>query len=84
MYVTMRTSSAVTELVLADWSARSVHVRKQPVEVTCVSGLVVVTVEGDREDHIVRAGHSFRAQRRGHLVVAALRPSRVLVAEIRS
>lgn len=82
MFLAMRNSSAVTEFQLADWSVRSIHVRNRPVEVVCVDGEVLVTVEGDREDHIVLAGHSFRAQRRGHLVVSALRPSRVMVAEI--
>jgi len=78
----MKTTHAVTELVLADWSARSIHVRNQPVEVSCLEGEVLVTLEGDHEDHIVAMGGAFRAEHRGRLVVAALGPSRVRVAEV--
>jgi Protein of unknown function (DUF2917) len=78
----MKTTEGVTELALADWSARSIHVRNQPVEVSCLQGEVLVTLEGDLDDHVLAAGQAFRAERRGRLVVAALGPSRVRVAEV--
>jgi hypothetical protein len=76
----MKIPCSTTEMVLADGSARSVDVRRRPVEVSCVNGEVLVTFEGDPQDHVVAAGGAFRVRRRGRLVVAALRPSRVLLA----
>ena len=80
----MKTTHAVTELVLADWSARSIHVRNQPVEISCLEGELLVTLEGDHDDHIVAKGGAFRAEHRGRLVVAALGASRVRVAEVQA
>jgi hypothetical protein len=82
MLPVVRIPCSTTELVLADGSTRSVDVRRRSVEVSCVNGEVLVTLEGDSQDHIVAAGDAFLAQRRGRLVVAALRPSRVRLAVI--
>jgi DUF2917 family protein len=76
----MNTNDAVVELELADWEARSIHVRGEPVEISAVEGELLVTLEGDPADHILGPGERFVAQRRGRLVVAALGPSRVRVA----
>jgi hypothetical protein len=71
-------------LTLGEWSVRAVDVRpRHPVEIECIAGELLVTCEGDLEDHIVSAGESFRAHRRGRLVVAALVPSRVGIRELR-
>jgi len=76
----MKIPCSTAEIVLADWTARSVDVRGRQVEVSCVNGEVLVTFEGDPQDHVVSAGDAFRVRCRGRLVVAALRPSRVLLA----
>jgi hypothetical protein len=69
---------------LGEWSVRALDVRpRHPVEIECLAGELLVTCEGDLEDHIVSAGESFRAHRRGRLVVAALVPSRVGIREPR-
>lgn len=69
---------AVTELRLADWSARSVDVRpRHPVVVACVEGALLVTVEGDPEDHVLAPGEALTARRRGRVVVVALGPATV-------
>lgn len=69
---------AVTELCLADWSARSVDVRpRHPVIVACVAGSLLVTLEGDPEDHVLAPGEALTARRRGRVVVAALGPATV-------
>lgn len=71
---------AATELLLADWAARSVDVRpRRPVVVTCLAGELLVTLEGDPVDHVLAPGEAFTAIGRGRLVVAALRPSRARV-----
>ena len=67
------------ELVLRRDGVRSVHVGKQPMELAVLEGSVLVTCEGDAHDHVVEAGESFRSERAGHHVVAALRPSRVWI-----
>jgi hypothetical protein len=40
----------------------------------CVEGSLWVTQEGDREDHILRAGERFPLTAKGRVVVSALRP----------
>jgi hypothetical protein len=72
------TPPGIAELALSDWSARSVAVHpRRPVAVTCVEGELLVTMEGDPEDHVLAAGETLVAARRGRLAVAALGPSRV-------
>jgi hypothetical protein len=69
---------AATELALADWSARSFDVRpRHPVIVACVTGALLVTVEGDPDDHVLAPGEALTASRRGRVVVAALGPATV-------
>lgn len=74
--------AASVVFALAEWSVRAVDVRpRRPVEIECLDGELLVTFEGDLEDHIVAAGEAFRARGRGRLVVAALVPSRVGIRE---
>jgi hypothetical protein len=47
--------------------------------VRCVEGLVWITQDGDRADHIVGAGDSFRVDRDGSVIVQATRPARVAI-----
>jgi hypothetical protein len=69
---------------LGEWSVRAFDVRpRHPVEIECIRGELLVTCEGDLEDHILAAGESFEVHRRGRVVVAALVPSRVGVREPR-
>lgn len=75
------THAAAEELTLADGDVRSVHVGHDPMAFTVLEGELLVTCEGDLEDHIVGAGETFVTERRGHHVLAALRPSKVRVAE---
>ena len=75
-------TTPTSELILPDWSARSIDVRRHhPVQVACLDGEVLVTAEGDIEDHVLEPGGAFLADRRGRVVVTALRPSRVSVRE---
>jgi hypothetical protein len=71
-----------TEFTLPDWEARSVDVRGRGVEVTCLAGELLITCEGDPDDHVLAAGGTFVARRKGRLAIAALRPSRVLVRHV--
>jgi hypothetical protein len=77
----LRAGEGRTELVLelardATWSARA---GAADVEVRCTSGLALVTIEGDPEDHVLCAGATFVSGRRGRLAVWALEPARLRV-----
>ena len=60
----------------ATWSAR---VGGSAVEVRCSRGMLLVTLEGDVEDHVLPEGESFVTTRRGRLAVWALEASRLRV-----
>ena len=47
--------------------------------VRCLEGLVWITQDGDRADHIVAAGDSFRVDRDGAVILQATRPARVAI-----
>lgn len=47
--------------------------------VRCLDGLVWITQDGDRADHVVGAGDSFRVDRDGTVVVQATRPARLAI-----
>lgn len=72
----------VTEILLGPDDARSVHVAGD-TSFTVLEGSVLVTCEGDREDHVVGAGQAFRPERHGHHVIAAFVQSRVRVGAAR-
>ena len=77
----LRAGHGHTELVVelardAAWSAR---LGTGDVEVRCSSGLAIVTIEGDPEDHVLCAGATFVSGRRGRLAVWALEPARLRV-----
>jgi hypothetical protein len=76
------TTILTSELFLPDWSARSIDVRRRhPILVACLDGEVLVTAEGDFEDHVLEPGGEFTSEQRGRVVVTALRPSHVQVKE---
>jgi DUF2917 family protein len=58
------------------WSA---VVGGKGLEVRCASGLVMVTCEGDPEDHVLSAGSVLVARRPGRLAIWALEPARLRV-----
>jgi hypothetical protein len=73
-------TTPTSEMFLPDWSARSIDVRRHhPVKVSCLDGEVLVTAEGDFEDHVLEPGAAFTAEHQGRVVVTALRPSHVQV-----
>jgi hypothetical protein len=76
---TAATTDAEREVfTLGEWSVRAFDVRpRHPLAIECIAGELLVTCEGDPEDHIVAAGESLEVHRRGRVVVAALAPSRV-------
>jgi hypothetical protein len=60
----------------ATWSAR---IGGSAVEVSCSKGVLLVTLEGDIEDHVLSEGESFVTSRRGRLAVWALEAARLRV-----
>lgn len=54
-----------------------------PVAIRVERGLVLVTREGDPEDHVLRAGDALVLPPRGKVVAWALEPARATVREAR-
>lgn len=48
---------------------------------TCLEGMLWITLEHDTRDIVLAAGESFRVDRAGLTLVHALRPSRIRMAE---
>jgi Protein of unknown function (DUF2917) len=69
-----------SRFLLAPWSVQSIDVRRHVLAPSCQEGEVLVTCEGDPEDHVLGAGSSFHWERRGRVVVAGLLQSAVRVA----
>ena len=70
----------VTELEVGADEARSLHVAAPGTTFSVLAGSVLVTCEGDVEDHVLAAGETYTAARRGHHVIAGLAPSRVRIS----
>lgn len=60
-------------------TARSLRPAARGLALQCVSGLVVVTQEGDPDDHELRPGDVFRTSRRGLVVAWAIQDSGFIV-----
>jgi hypothetical protein len=57
-------------------------VGRRGIEVHCASGLVVITCEGDPEDHVLFGGATFATSRPGRLAVWALHRTRLRVKDL--
>ena len=68
------------ELALGADGVHSVRVGEEPVVFTALEGTVMVTAEGDWDDHVLWPGQSWTSERPGHHVVAAIRPAKVRIA----
>lgn len=58
----------------------STVVGRRGVEVRCDLGLLMITCEGDPEDHVLPVGETFVARRPGRLAIWAFRPARLRVS----
>ncbi len=67
------------ERTLARDEVLRLPVRREGSSVRVEAGLVIVTREGDPEDHVLQAGGELRLPGRGLSLVWALEPSRVAV-----
>jgi hypothetical protein len=83
MFASTKRSAAYTDgasqALPKDGTARII--RGRDVTVTVDSGVVLVTREGDLEDHVLEAGMELRLPRRGVAVAWALEPSTIRVHE---
>lgn len=61
------------------WSREVGH---NALKITVQEGLAVVTFEGDREDHVLGPGETFRTPGRGRVALSAYQPSRFTVAAV--
>ncbi len=68
------------QVALGSSRAWSFDVRREPIQIELLEGEVLVTFEGDPQDHVLASsGAVFRTSRRGKVAVAAFRPSRFSV-----
>ncbi len=68
------------QVALEPWRAWSFDVRRDPIQIALLEGEVMVTFEGDPNDHILGRGGVFKTARRGRVAGVALEPSRFSVA----
>ncbi|WP_216619666.1 MULTISPECIES: DUF2917 domain-containing protein [Myxococcus] len=61
------------------WSerTRSGH----PLTLTCREGMLWLTCAGDAKDYVLHPGDTLRMERSGHVVVQALKPSRLCLMQ---
>ncbi len=64
---------------LAPHALASFWVRRSPVRVTCLGGILWITCEQDLEDYVVQVGQQFIARSRGQVVVHALSTARLVL-----
>ncbi len=68
------------QIALGPSRAWSLDVRRERIQIELLEGEVLVTFEGDPQDHVLASsGAVFRTSRRGKVAVAAFRPSRFSV-----
>jgi len=51
----------------------------RPVSIACQAGLIWATINGSAMDYVVEAGQTVRFDRKGSIVIQALRPATVRV-----
>ena len=64
-------------------TARSLIPGTRGLALRCMSGLLVVTQKGDREDHELHPGEAFHTKKRGRVVAWALADSAFTVRSLR-
>jgi DUF2917 family protein len=72
----------VLDLELEQERTWSRVVGRRGIEVYCTLGLVVITCEGDREDHVLSGGAAFVTSRPGRLAIWALHRTRLRMQEL--
>jgi hypothetical protein len=58
----------------------SVVAGRSGIEVRCTRGLVMITREGDPEDHVLPGGGTFVASRPGRVAIWAFQPARLRIS----
>jgi len=72
-------AAPVTDMKLGRQDVCRLKGRKRGPAVTCLEGAVWITQAGDPRDHILVAGERFAVNRRGAVLVEAVRDARVRV-----
>jgi hypothetical protein len=60
------------ELLLQPHEVLHLNNKKQAVAVTCRTGVVWVTCEGEERDQFLRAGRSYTPRTKGNIVIEAI------------
>ncbi|ATB27380.1 EamA family transporter [Melittangium boletus] len=69
-----------TELSLEQGGLWTHPLRLEGLRLSCRAGLVWLTREGDREDHVLKPGQALQVEGPGRVVVQALRPAHLCVS----
>jgi len=69
-----------TELSLEQGGLWTHPLRLEGLRLSCREGLVWLTREGDREDHVLKPGEALQVEGPGRVVVQALRPAHLCVS----
>jgi hypothetical protein len=72
-------AAPVTDMQLERRGLYRLRGRKRGPAVTCLEGAVWITQAGDPQDHVLVAGEKFAVNRRGDVLVEAVREARVRV-----
>jgi hypothetical protein len=72
-------AAAVPDMQLQRKGLYRLRGRKHGPAVTCLEGTVWITQAGDPRDHVLFAGEEFAVNRRGDVLVEAMREARVRV-----
>ena len=78
----VRCGSAADERRLGANGVLGLHPGACGLTLRCLSGIVVVTQRGDREDHVLRPGEAFVTERRGLVVAWALTGCEIAVGSL--
>jgi len=72
MLQTKLNSNPITEITLAKYKLWSIDGDRRGDVISCLSGTLWITQEGDLKDHVLETGRSFWVTRPGTVVVQAL------------
>ncbi len=72
MLNTKQTVKTLTQISLPKYKMWSIDGDRRGDVISCTSGILWVTQEGDLKDYILEAGRSFWVTRRGNVLVQAL------------
>ncbi len=69
------------ELIMNKMELLDLGEQMKELRIVCRDGRCWITQSGDSRDHILRSGESFLVETTGQLIITALEPCRLMLAE---